>query len=75
MVLAPPMLLDSEKLSQKVLPLEFFMTCCLKLLESPVDRSPIMSSSATSSKESCWVRLGEEGAVVAVVCVESATAA
>lgn len=65
-VLAPPILLDSEKLSQKVLPFEFLMTCCLKLLDSPVDRSPIMSSSAVSSKGSCWVMFGEEGAVVVV---------
>lgn len=71
-VLAPPMLLDSENVSQNVLPLEFFIACCLKLLERPVDKSTIMSSSATSSMEYCCDMLGDEGAVVVTVpCVDS----
>lgn len=65
-VLAPPMLLDSEKVSQKVLPFEFFIACCLKLLDRPEARSPIMSSSGISSAaESRFLRLGEDGVLAA----------
>lgn len=63
-VRTPPVLLDSENVSQNVLPLEFFIACCLKLLDNPIVMSPIISSSATSSRGSCCVRLGEDGAVV-----------
>lgn len=64
MVLAPPVLLDSEKVSQNILPFEFLIACCLKLLERPMDMSPMISSSGTSFRPSCCVKLGEEGAVV-----------
>lgn len=63
-VLAPPILLDSENVSQKFLPFEFFIACCLKLLERPAAKSPIMSSSGIWSSDSCWFRLGDEAAVL-----------
>lgn len=62
-VLAPPILLDSENVSQKFLPLEFLTACCLKLLDRPDARSPIMSSSGMPFRGSCWLRFGDEGAV------------
>lgn len=58
----PPMLLDSEKASQKILPLEFFMAWCLKLPEAPGATSPIMSSSGKSSRLAV---LGDDGALAA----------
>lgn len=48
-VLAP---LDSEKVSQNCLPLEFFMACCLKLLDKLAPNSPIESSAGISSSAS-----------------------
>lgn len=57
--------LSSVKWSQKSLPFEFRMACCLKLLERPDEISVMMSSSGIPSKES-WVgpRLGDECVVV-----------
>lgn len=58
-VLAPPTLLVSEKVSQNILPFEFFCACCLKLLERPRPfESTTMASSDISSIESCTGRLG-----------------
>lgn len=59
----PPTLLHSENVSQNALPLEFLCACCLKLLDSPMDKSPIMSSSCMSSRESWFVRFGDDNAV------------
>lgn len=58
-VLAPPTLLVSEKVSQNILPFEFFCACCLKLPERPRPfESTNMASSDISSMESCSGRLG-----------------
>ena len=52
--------LSSVNVSQKSLPLEFFIACCLKLLERPWEIS-IMSSSGMPSNDSCvGPKLGEE---------------
>jgi hypothetical protein len=54
-------LLVSEKVSQKTLPLEFFRACCLKFPAKPralVVGSIIMMSSLISSRLSCVARLG-----------------
>lgn len=54
-------LLSSLNVSQNSLPLEFRIACCLKLLDSPVDMSAIMSSSGMPSKDSCvGPKFGEE---------------
>jgi hypothetical protein len=57
-VLAP---LESEKVSQNCLPFEFFIACCLKLLDSPAPNSAIASSTGISSMAS-WMplKLGDE---------------
>lgn len=57
---------SSEKVSQKSLPFEFRIACCLKLLERPPDISSIISSSGMPPKASCVVgpRLGDECVVV-----------
>lgn len=62
------LLSTSLKVSQNSLPLEFFMACCLKLLESPDATSDIISSSGMPSRESCVTgpRLGEEWEVFVV---------
>lgn len=59
----PPVLLHSEYVSQNDLDL-FFSICCLKLLDSPVDRSRIRSSSG-SSIVSWLTMLGEDRALTA----------
>jgi len=63
-------LLSSLKLSQNSLPLECRMACCLKLLESPVDRSAIISSSGMPSRESCVGPIFGDECVVPVVDIE-----
>jgi hypothetical protein len=62
--------LSSVNVSQKSLPFEFRMACCLKLLESPDDISAIMSSSGMPSNESCVVgpMFGEECVVDNEAC-------
>lgn len=62
--LPAPTLLHSEKVSQNALPLEFLTACCLKLLESPMDKSPMMLSSISSSNGKLLVKLGDERALV-----------
>lgn len=61
--LVPLILPVSEKLSQKCLPFEFFMACCLKLLDN-VESAIISSSVIISSIDSCIVpSLGDDWAV------------
>ena len=60
-VLVPPMLLDSEKLFQNDLPLEFLIACCLKLVEKPDVRFPTVSSSGISSMDAI---LGDDKALI-----------
>jgi len=56
---------SSVKFSQKSLPFELRIACCLKLLERPDEISVIISSSGIPSKESCvGPRLGDECVVV-----------
>lgn len=52
--------LSSVKVSQKSFPLEFFITCCLKLLESPEEMSMISSSGMPSNDSCVGPKLGEE---------------
>lgn len=59
----PPVLLHSEYVSQKDLDL-FFSICCLKLLDKPVDKSLIKSSSG-SSIVSWLAMLGDDSALTA----------
>lgn len=66
----PPTLLVSEKVSQKTLPLEPFMACCLNVPVRPralaLGSIIIITSSVMSSRLSCVSRLGLERAVEAV---------
>ena len=59
----PPVLLHSEKVSQNDLDLVFSI-CCLKLLDKPVDKSRIRSSSG-SSMVSWLAMLGDDSALTA----------
>lgn len=61
-------LLSSVNVSQKLLPLELRIACCLKLLDIELDASTIMSSSGMPSSDSCVVgpRMGEECVVFVV---------
>ena len=59
---------SSENVSQKSLPLELNIACCLKLLDRPDEISPIIWSSGIPPRES-WVvglRLGDDCVVVDV---------